>query len=119
MEFKTQGSISSSDIILLKQFEQDLSNIIRDKLKEANSDWNFDLKLTIELINKVSDPIYIESNNSFNLSGSQTLFEVVRKYAEKKKIELMSCLKDSSLHIILHFSKKEKKDEQKNSKDEQ
>ena len=120
MEFKTQGSISSSDIILLKQFEQDLLGVIKNKSKNANSDWNFDLKLTIELIDRgVNKPIFLDSNNSFNLSGSQTLFEAVKRFTEKKEKELLACLKEYTLHIILNFSKKEKQSEQKENNVEQ
>lgn len=103
-----KSRVSSSDMILLKEFESDLVSHIKSLVNtEPYNDISVGFR--IDIIERTSDTIKLVHNASFSLKNSFQLLNEVTNYLETRD-DIEVCLKSYSLLISLEFKSKEKKE---------
>lgn len=99
---KNRG-VDRSELIFVKQLEQELSSFVKQQLTKEKS--SLKVLLDFEMTDKKNEPVIIDHNASFAVSGSITIAEKIRSYVEKSP-EIGVILQQSSLIIHCQFKAK-------------
>ena len=95
-----QKKLSPTEIVLVKQFEHELTEYIRTILNQKKSPLK--VVLTCEIIERTNQPVSIEHNASFAIAGSIVIANIIKDYIEKQHY-LKIGLRQSSLIIHCKF----------------
>ena len=105
---KNRG-VDRSELIFVKQLEQELSSFVKQQLTKEKS--SLKVLLDFEITDKKNEPVIIDHNASFAVSGSITIAEKIRSYVEKSP-EIGVILQQSSLIIHCQFKAKSTRSEE-------
>lgn len=103
-----QEKLNQAELVLVKQFEHELTEYVRNVLNQKQSQLN--VVFTFELKERTNESVSVEHNASFSIAGSIEMANIVKDYV-KKHNDVEKGLKQSSL--VIHCKYSDGKNEQK------